>query len=191
MRRLRAECAWKREQTHRSLQRYLLEETYETLEAIDIAEETGDRTHLRDELGDLLLQVVFHAAIAEEAGEFDLDDVARAITAKMIRRNRHVFGEAGSGGEMDSSQIEEMWQDAKAAERSDRPPDPLPPGLPALLAADKTLQRRERTGSPVAVDPAAADIGERLLAVVADARAVGVDPEQALRDVVRRLESGA
>ena len=88
MRRLRAECPWKQEQTHRSLARYLLEETHETLEAID----SGDMAHLREELGDLLLQVVFHAVIAEQAGEFDLDDVARDITDKMRRRNPHVYG---------------------------------------------------------------------------------------------------
>src|SRR5215217_3093050 len=79
MRRLRAECPWKREQTHRSLARYLLEETHETVEAI----ENGDAEHLREELGDLLLQVYFHAVIAEEAGAFTIDDVARGITEKM------------------------------------------------------------------------------------------------------------
>ena len=89
MRRLRVECSWKAGQTHRSLARYLLEETHETLEAID----TGDAEHLREELGDLLLQVYFHAVIAEEAGEFTLDDVAADIIAKMRRRNPHVFGD--------------------------------------------------------------------------------------------------
>ena len=92
MRRLRAECPWKREQTHRSLARYLLEETHETLEAIDTGDETGDWEHLREELGDLLLQVYFHAVIAEESGAFTIDDVARGITEKMYRRNPHVFG---------------------------------------------------------------------------------------------------
>src|SRR6188768_3466536 len=99
MRRLRAECSWKREQTHRSLARYLLEETHETLEAID----SGDMEHLREELGDLLLQVVFHAVIAEQAGEFDLDDVARDITDKMRRRNPHVYP---------PSEVEELAQRA-------------------------------------------------------------------------------
>lgn len=94
MRRLRAECPWKREQTHRSLARYLLEETHEALEAMD----TGDADHLREELGDLLLQVVFHAVIAEESGAFGLDDVARDVTAKMHRRNPHVFGSDRSDG---------------------------------------------------------------------------------------------
>ena len=91
MRRLRVECSWKAGQTHRSLARYLLEETHETLEAID----TGDAALLREELGDLLLQVYFHAVIAEEAGEFTIDDVAADIIAKMRRRNPHVFADAG------------------------------------------------------------------------------------------------
>src|SRR5580765_8110809 len=87
MRRLRRECPWKREQTHRSLARYLQEESAETIEAID----AGDAAHLCEELGDLLLQVYFHAVIAEEADDFTLDDVARGISEKMHRRNPHVF----------------------------------------------------------------------------------------------------
>ena len=94
MRRLRVECSWKAGQTHRSLARYLLEETHETLEAID----TGDAVLLREELGDLLLQVYFHAVIAEEAGEFTIDDVAADITAKMRRRNPHVFAPTPPAG---------------------------------------------------------------------------------------------
>ena len=90
MRQLRVECDWKRAQTHRSLARYLLEETHETLEAID----TGDADHLREELGDLLLQVYFHAVIAEENGDFTFEDVAADIVAKLRRRNPHVFGSA-------------------------------------------------------------------------------------------------
>ena len=95
MRRLRVECAWKAGQTHRSLARYLLEETHETLEAIDTGAATGDWAHLREELGDLLLQVYFHAVIAEENGDFTLDDVAGDIVAKMRRRNPHVFAPPG------------------------------------------------------------------------------------------------
>jgi XTP/dITP diphosphohydrolase len=118
MRRLRAECPWKQEQTHRSLARYLLEETHETLEAID----SGDMRHLGEELGDLLLQVVFHAVIAEEHGAFTLDDVARGITEKMRRRNPHVFGPDAqsvweSGRRYTIEEIEELWQAAKAAEK--------------------------------------------------------------------------
>ena len=90
MRRLRAECVWKREQTHESLRRYLVEESWETLEAID----SGDPEHLREELGDLLLQIGFHAVIAEEAGEFTFDEVVQGIVDKLRRRNPHVFGDA-------------------------------------------------------------------------------------------------
>ena len=181
---LRAECGWKREQTHRSLARYLLEETWEVLDAI----ETGDLDHLREELGDLLLQVYFHATIAAEAGAFTIDDVARDIVAKMRRRNPHVFpppGQAPAPGG-DPASINEMWESIKAAEKSRRSvTDGLPPGLPALLYADKVLDRLARAGRPVA--PAGEDLGDRLLALVAEARAAGTDPEQALRDAVRRL----
>jgi XTP/dITP diphosphohydrolase len=190
MRRLRAECPWKREQTHRSLARYLLEETHETLEAIDTGNDTGDWTHLREELGDLLLQVVFHAVIAEEAGQFDLDDVARDITAKMHRRNPHVFETAEAA---DAEAATDAWERAKTAEKRldelderERITHGLPPGLPALLHADKVVDRLERAGRPVSADPTSDDVGERLLALVAEARSGGVDPEQALRDAVRR-----
>lgn len=194
MRRLRAECAWKREQTHRSLVRYLLEETYETVEAIDDGEASGDFSHLAEELGDLLLQVVFHAVIAEERGDFDLDAVARGITAKMRRRNPHVFGPDAGGAdhaELDAAAVNDLWQQAKSAERRDHPGADgsvaagIPAALPALLYADKLLDRLERAGRPVAVDASGSEIGERLLAVVADARVAGIDPEQALRDAVR------
>ena len=189
MRRLRTECAWKREQTHRSLVRYLLEETYETVEAIDDGEASGDFTHLAEELGDLLLQVVFHAVIAEERGDFDLDTVARGITAKMRRRNPHVFGpDAGgvSNGDLDAAAVNDLWQQAKRSEKPGRAvTDGIPVALPALLYADKVLDRLERADRLVDVDAGSSDIGERLLAVVAEARAAGVDPEQALRDAVR------
>ncbi|GAA1503152.1 MazG family protein [Nocardioides humi] len=192
MRRLRAECPWKQEQTHRSLVRYLVEETYETVDAIDDAEATGDFGNLAEELGDLLLQVVFHAVIAEERGDFDLDDVARGITAKMRRRNPHVFGDpAGDlSAELTAEEVDERWQRIKAAERGGRSgqdalPSELPSALPALLYADKALARLERAGRPAGLAPDSADLGERLLALVAEARAAGVDPEQALRDAVR------
>jgi XTP/dITP diphosphohydrolase len=184
MRQLRAECSWKREQTHRSLARYLLEETHETLEAID----TGDVEHLREELGDLLLQVYFHAVIAEEAGEFTLDDVAGDIIAKMRRRNPHVFAPPGEprAAAGDAASVNEVWESIKATEKPrDSVLEGLPPGLPALLLADKVLDRLERAGRPVSAD--GDDLGERLLAIVAEARETGVDPEQVLRDAVRRL----
>ncbi|KQW48870.1 hypothetical protein ASC77_09105 [Nocardioides sp. Root1257] len=179
MRRLRVECAWKAGQTHRSLARYLLEETHETLEAID----TGDAALLREELGDLLLQVYFHAVIAEESGEFTLDDVADDIIAKMRRRNPHVFSDAPGGT---PAEINEAWEAVKATEKQrDSVTDGIPPTLPALLYADKVLDRLARAGEPAA--PSGGDLGDRLLALVAEARETGTDPEQALRDAVRRL----
>jgi XTP/dITP diphosphohydrolase len=178
MRRLRAECAWKAGQTHRSLARYLLEEAHETLEAID----TGDATLLREELGDLLLQVYFHAVIAEETGEFTIDDVAGDIVAKMRRRNPHVFADASGGT---PAEINEAWEAIKAGEKQrDSVTDGIPPTLPALLYADKVLDRLARAGATPA--PPGDDLGDRLLALVAEARESGTDPEQALRDAVRR-----
>lgn len=115
MRTTRERCAWKASQTHSSLATYLREESEEVLEAID----EGDPEHLKEELGDLLLQIYFHAAIAEEAGEFTMDDVIGGLRAKMIRRNPHVFGPEAEGGPYTLEEIEEIWQAAKAAERSE------------------------------------------------------------------------
>lgn len=187
MRRLRAECPWKREQTHRSLARYLLEETHETLEAIDVGAATGDWDHLREELGDLLLQVYFHAVVAEESDAFTLDDVARGITEKMVRRNPHVFGDAADPAKTgDAASVNEAWEAIKATEKArTEVTDGLPPTLPALLYADKVLDRLAREGT--AVEPDGDDLGDRLLALVAEARETGTDPEQALRDAVRRV----
>ena len=186
MARLRAECEWKRQQTHRSLARYLLEETHETLEAID----TGDLDHLREELGDLLLQIYFHAEIARENGLFDLDDIAGDLIDKLKRRNPHVYGDApvfeGGGTAVE---INELWQSIKAAEKQRTSPvEGIPPTLPALLYADKVLDRLERAGAALhQLDSTSDDLGDRLLALVAEARQTGVDAEQALRDAVRRL----
>lgn len=121
MRRLQRECPWKREQTHTTLIPYVREEAEEVVEAI----ESGDPAALCDELGDLLLQVVIHAVIAEEAGHFTLDDVARGVMAKMERRNPHVFGDAVA---TDVAEVMELYNAAKSAEkaaqadRADRPP---------------------------------------------------------------------
>lgn len=194
MRRLRAECPWKAAQTHRSLARYLLEESHEAIEALD----SGDADHLREELGDLLLQVFLHSAIAEGAGEFTLDDVAAEATAKMVRRNPHVFDGSRSGPGAHDLTLDEVnaeWERRKAVEKPARSSvlDGLPPGLPALLLADKVLDRLERAGSsPVGgVEQDSQDLGDRLVAVVAEARQTGTDPEQALRDAVRRLVDAA
>lgn len=191
MRRLRAECPWKLEQTHRSLARHLLEETYETLEAI----ETGDPEHLREELGDLLLQVYFHSAIAAEAGEFTIDEVAVGLTEKMVRRNAHVFADPSSGSTpaLTSAQVNERWLQAKAIEKKRTSiTEGVPPGLPALLYADKVLDRLARVDASGGLEarstrtPTTGDLGDRLLDLVREARRDGVDPEQALRDAVRR-----
>jgi XTP/dITP diphosphohydrolase len=181
MRRLRAECPWKREQTHRSLARYLLEETHETLEAIDTGDETGDWDHLREELGDLLLQVYFHAVVAEESGAFTIDDVARGITEKMHRRNPHVFGPPSDDPPADAAAVNEVWQTIKERDkpRASRT-DGLPDTLPALLYAAKVVER----GGAAPERPA--DLGDRLLVLVQEAVEDGIDPEQALRDAVRR-----
>ena len=207
MRKLRAECGWKREQTHRSLSRYLVEELHETLEALDTWEATGDGEHLCEELGDLLLQVYFHAVIAEESGSFTLDDVARGITEKMHRRNPHVFAPEGQprAPAGDAAAVNDAWQAIKAQEKPrDSVTEGLPPTLPALLYADKVLDRLAREGKqPPAGEPAppgkpgsviepvettpSEDLGDRLLALVAEAHEAGIDPEQALRDAVRRL----
>jgi XTP/dITP diphosphohydrolase len=182
--RLRRECPWKREQTHRSLARYLQEEAHEVLEAID----TGDAGHLREELGDLLLQVYFHAVIAEESGAFTLDDVARGIAEKMHQRNPHVF-EADAPSVLSAEEVNAQWQGIKHAEKPRSSPyDGIPETLPALLLATKILERlgEPRPATPTPAAQPAEAIGDRLLAVVSDAVASGVDPEQALRDAVRR-----
>lgn len=183
MQQLRAQCPWKREQTHRSLARYLLEETHETLEAI----EAGDDAHLAEELGDLLLQVYFHAAVAAERGAFDLDDVTRGVIAKMVRRNPHVLGTADqrAAAPADAATVDQVWQQVKATEGK---VSALPETLPALLLATKTLERRAAAGRDAPdVTESSEDLGDRLLALVSEAVADGVDPEQALRDAVRRL----
>jgi XTP/dITP diphosphohydrolase len=187
MDRLRTECPWDREQTHESLTRYLLEETHEVLEAID----SGDRDHLREELGDLLMQVYFHARIAQETpreeGGFDVDDVAAGIADKLVRRHPHVF----AGLEVaDADEVERTWEAIKAQEKQRTgPTEGIPASLPALAYADKVLGRLERAGEVEL--PEGDDIGSRLLALVAEARGAGVDPETALRVVVRKVALGS
>jgi XTP/dITP diphosphohydrolase len=188
MARLRRECAWKAGQTHESLARYLLEETYETLEAID----TGDDAHLREELGDLLLQIFFHAVIAEERGEFDIEDVAADLVVKLRRRNPHVFDPVSTGSTSavasDPVAINEQWERIKADEKQRTGlMDGVPEELPALLRAVKALDRLERAGGAPELEAEPTDLGERLLALAVEARASGVDPEQALRAAVRRM----
>ena len=183
---LRRECPWKAAQTHVSLTRYLIEEAYEAVEAI----ESGDLDAMRDELGDVLLQVYLQAEIAAQDGAFDVEDVAAGLRDKMIRRNPHVFGDeqelARTG---DPAAINERWQQIKAEEQSrERLLDGVPVALPALQRAAKLVDRAERAGTPVQVDPASVELGERLLGLVIAAHDAGVDPETALRTAVRRRE---
>ena len=134
-------CPWDREQTHRSLRRHLVEETYEVLDAI----EAGDHAALREELGDLLLQVVFHAQLAREARRFDFDDIARAIADKLVHRHPHVFG----GRQLTTSdQVVQQWEVIKQGEKA--PPASIlhgvPRALPALLKAEKVQKKVARVG---------------------------------------------
>jgi XTP/dITP diphosphohydrolase len=187
MDRLRTECPWDREQTHASLTRYLLEETHEVLEAID----SGDTEHLREELGDLLMQVYFHARIAQETpreeGGFDLEDVAAGIADKLVRRHPHVFAGLDVA---DADEVERNWEAIKAEEKQRTgPTEGIPASLPALAYADKVLGRLQRSGADVAL-PEDDGIGARLLSLVAEARQEGLDPERELRAALRRLLEG-
>jgi XTP/dITP diphosphohydrolase len=180
MDRLRTACPWDREQTHRSLARYLLEEAYETLEAI----ENDDYPHLREELGDLLLQVYFHARIAAEDPDdgFDIDAVAGGIVDKLVSRHPHVFAGLEVAG---AEEVEANWETLKAAEKGRASVlEGIPRTLPALALADKVLGRAERVG---AEPPPGGELGDRLLRLVVEARQRGADAEQELRDAVRRL----
>src|SRR5438309_2617442 len=146
MARLRAPggCPWDREQTPASLRPYLLEEVYEVLEAID----AGDAAHLRDELGDLLLQIVFQSQLAAEEGRFDAADVARAIAAKLVRRHPHVFGDVQV---RDADEVIRNWRRIKSEERRAKGDDHdlfagVPQALPALLRADQLGEKAGHVG---------------------------------------------
>jgi XTP/dITP diphosphohydrolase len=174
-------CPWDAEQTHSSLAPYLMEEAYETLEAIEL----GDLAAMREELGDLLLQVLFHARLAEEAApdeRFSIEDVAADLVAKLTRRHPHVFADAAAA---DADAVAVNWDEIKKAEKQrDSVTDGVPLGQPALALAAKLVSRSRRAGLAVAL-PSGPGIGERLLAVVEDAVAAGVDPEHALRQSAR------
>jgi XTP/dITP diphosphohydrolase len=174
-------CPWDAEQTHRSLTTYLVEETYEVVEAI----ETDDRSHLREELGDLLLQIAFHARIAAEhpSDPWTVDDVAGDIVDKLVRRHPHVFGP--DVGHRDAAEVEATWHTLKAAEKGrESAVEGVPPGLPALALTAKLMHRARSHG--VLVDlPPGEDLGSRLLALVAEAQDAGLDPEAELRAAAR------
>ena len=210
MRKLRAPggCPWDAEQTHESLTRYLLEETYEVIEAID----EQSPTHLKEELGDLLLQPIFHAAIAEEAGSFTIDDVISTLCDKLIRRHPHVFGDLEI---KDSNQQIENWEKIKQVEKGDERPSALsgvPDHLPALLKAHKISEKASRVGfdwehadqvfakvmeelhefeeawaggNPGRMED---ELGDLLFAIANMGRFLSLNPEEALRKTITRFQ---
>lgn len=198
-------CPWDREQTHATLRKYVLEEACEVMDAIDELEVdgAGGYDHLCEELGDLLLQIVFHAELARAAGRFSLDDVARGIVDKMVRRHPHVFGEVEVSG---SKEVLRNWEIIKAQERGDRGVlEGLPRSLPGLLRAFRIGEKVARVGfdwpsiegSRAKVDEELgeldealasgdasrmeAELGDTLFALCNLARHAGIDPESALR----------
>ncbi|GAA1426411.1 nucleoside triphosphate pyrophosphohydrolase [Streptomyces thermospinosisporus] len=180
MDRIRAECPWSSLQTHKGLAKYGIEEAYELVEAI----EEGDRDELREELGDVLLQVVFHARIAEEHPEepFSVDDVAAGIVDKLIHRHPHVFGDATAST---PEEVKEHWLRTKAVEkRRTSVTEGIPLGQPALALAAK-LASRVRTAGLDVPPPRIDGIGYELLTLAIRAEAEGVDPEAALRAAAR------
>jgi uncharacterized protein YabN with tetrapyrrole methylase and pyrophosphatase domain len=192
---LRVSCPWDRQQTHSSLLRYLLEEAYEAAETI----EDGDLGALREEIGDVLFQVFFHARIAAERsagdGGFTIDDVADTLAAKLVRRHPHVFGSVAVSS---SEEVNANWEEIKKVERAQKaaadasgPPsalDGVPFGQPALSLAAQLQRRAERAGISVPFDDPADDaLGEQLMGLVARARMTGLDPELELRAAARRF----
>jgi XTP/dITP diphosphohydrolase len=185
MARLRQECPWDAQQTHRSLVQYLIEETAETVEAIEVT----DHDHLCEELGDLLLQVIFHAQIAsEQTPGFTVEDVARGIADKLISRHPYVFATAEL-----PSDLHYTWEQRKAAEKGRTSAlQGIPDQLSALARANKIISRvrSRRVRVTLPDEPTSVEeVGSQLLALAARAHAAGIDPDQALRDAVRDLEA--
>jgi len=194
MRTVRDRCVWTQRITHRELVPYLVEESAELIDAV----EQDSRQELREELGDLLWQVLFHAEIAsrDETDPFDIDDVARALTRKMVHRHPHVF--AGEVAET-PEQVLVLWNAAKAAEKRERTSvlDGVSERMPSLALAQKLLSRAAAVsadlvpdGAPVPSMPVSeAALGDALLALVAIARVHGWDAERALRERLRVLQA--
>jgi XTP/dITP diphosphohydrolase len=184
-------CPWDADQSHESLVQYLIEETYELVEAI----ETGNRDDMLEELGDVLYQVLFHADIAAHTpGEdFDIQDVAAQMTAKMVGRHPHVFGDRVAET---PDAVMEFWEDLKRTEKPSRTSvlDGIPQAMPSLALADKLLGRAEKVGllelegaGGVSVE-SEDELGALLLAIVASAKSNGLDAERALRSTLRELQ---
>ncbi len=195
---LRAECPWDAKQTHESLAPHLLEEPYEALEAL----ENGDHRALREELGDVLMQVIFHAKVASERDDgtgYSVDDVADGIVTKLVRRHPHVFADVTVSG---ADEVKQNWDAIKRAERAEKASpgdapssalDGVPFGQPALALAAQLQRRAARADVPPELaratretDDAGAGLGDRLLGLVAAAGAEGLDPEMELRAAARR-----
>ncbi|WP_426520155.1 MazG family protein [Diaminobutyricibacter sp. McL0618] len=184
-------CPWDADQTHESLVQYLIEETYELVEAI----ETGNRDDMLEELGDVLYQVLFHADIAAHTpGEdFDIQDVAAQMTAKMVGRHPHVFGDRVAET---PDAVMEFWEDLKRSEKPNRTSvlDGIPQAMPSLALADKLLGRAEKVGlielggAGVVKVESEDELGSLLLAIVASAKSNGLDAERALRTTLRGLQ---
>jgi len=179
-------CAWDAEQTHESLVQYLIEESYELIDAI----EAGTRADMIEELGDVLYQVLFHSDLAED---FSIEDVAAYTNAKMIGRHPHVFNnEAHTADE-----VVARWDDLKKADKPDRTStlDGVPQAMPALSLADKLLGKAGKLGLVDTAQPAVIDVqdeeqlGGLLLAIVASAKSNGLDAERALRSTLRGLQT--
>lgn len=202
---LREHCLWTAALTHESLVEYLIEESHELAEVIEAGPGRAS-AELKGELADVLFQVLLHARIQEEAGNFNFEDVAEYLSAKLVRRNRHVFKPDGSLQESFPKTVEEIVASYDAIKQGERPErdspfDGIPPTLPALTLAAKSIDRARRAGFPVDPQPGAAgagsqaptseaELGDLLLAVVSQASAAGLDAEQALRGAVRRFQRG-
>lgn len=200
MARLRAPdgCPWDREQTHQTLARCLIDEVSELLDTID----RHDIPHMREELGDVLIQIVFHAQLAAERGQFTFDDVAREINDKLIRRHPHVFGDHGKLGTAD--EVITKWEQIKSQEKKNGPVQsgvfkPMPPRLPALMFAEAVMKQIEKKSLPakdavneariarLANELSEESAGRRLFELAAACRQRGLDPEGALRKECDRV----
>ena len=206
MKRLRGEngCPWDREQTHESLKPYLLEETYEVLNALD----SGQDEHFKEELGDLLLQIVFHAQLAAEEGRFTIDDVARSIVEKLVRRHPHVFGDVKVGN---AQEVLQNWEKIKKGEGKKSILDGVPEHLPALLKARRVQEKVKRVGfdwdsvdgafeklveemrelkeavSRGKPESAEEEFGDILFSIVNISRFLGIDAEDSLRKTINKF----
>ena len=186
-------CPWDAEQDHASLLKYLLEESYEFIESVEV----NDQSAMQEELGDLLLQVYFHSRIAEEheSTPFNIEDVAKGIADKLELRHPHVFGDKKN---LSSDQVLENWEKQKAVEKGRKSAiDGVPVGQPALPLVAKLLYRSEKFDhklkieEPIKLDPNinSDQFGELLIGIIAQAVKIGIDPEAALRNAAQGLIS--